>query len=90
LVRGPYLELFARPTSPGLTRPSWTCWGDEIPRDQFHDVTRTEAPAEPKPPPPREAEPEPPREAATDPQPAAPDDGLPPFLRRPRNTEAAS
>jgi N6-adenosine-specific RNA methylase IME4 len=34
LVRGPHrLELFARPTSPGLTRPGWTVWGDEIPRD---------------------------------------------------------
>lgn len=35
LVAGPCLELFARPASPGLTRPSWTCWGDEIPRGQM-------------------------------------------------------
>jgi N6-adenosine-specific RNA methylase IME4 len=54
LVRGPYVELFARPTSPGLIRPGWTCWGDEIPRGQFR-----EAPAEPEPPPPREAAPTP-------------------------------
>jgi N6-adenosine-specific RNA methylase IME4 len=48
LVRGPYLELFARPTSPGLTRPGWTCWGDEIPRADFPAPAAAE-------PPPREA-----------------------------------
>jgi N6-adenosine-specific RNA methylase IME4 len=41
LVRGPCLELFARPVSPGLTRPGWTCWGDEIPRDEMAPPARS-------------------------------------------------
>jgi N6-adenosine-specific RNA methylase IME4 len=44
LVRGPYLELFARPTSPGRTRPGWTTWGNEIPRADFLPADGDEAP----------------------------------------------
>jgi N6-adenosine-specific RNA methylase IME4 len=57
LVRGPYLELFARPTSPGLIRPGWTCWGDEIPRADFRAPAAEPPPAAAEPPPPCEAAP---------------------------------
>jgi N6-adenosine-specific RNA methylase IME4 len=65
LFPGPYLELFAR-----KPRPHWTCWGDEIPRDQFREAPAEPAESDPppvEPPQPREAEsaerePEPPAE----------------------------
>jgi N6-adenosine-specific RNA methylase IME4 len=56
LVSGPYLELFARPTSAALIRPGWICWGDEIPRDQFGDAPPTD-PAPPAAPEAREPDP---------------------------------
>jgi N6-adenosine-specific RNA methylase IME4 len=64
LVTGPYLELFARPTSPGLTRPGWTSWGDEIPPPADEAPPPEPPPDEAPPPePPDDGPPEPPAEA---------------------------
>jgi N6-adenosine-specific RNA methylase IME4 len=37
LVDGPYLEVFARPTSPGFKRPGWTYLGNEINGQDIRD-----------------------------------------------------